>query len=238
MYDNLAEFYDIFMDDVPYDRWIQYTSSFLSVRKKGVDVGCGTGKFTIALKKMGYDVLGMDVSEQMLSKAVQNATADGVDVTFVLQNAQFLEINNKVDFIVANCDVVNYLQNPTQFFKRAYSALNNGGILMFDISTEYKLKNVISNNVFTESNDKVTYIWENFPSKAKVEMNLTFFVQDEKDCYKKYTDTQTQYIHSNDSIMKMLKSAGFNKIKQYNFLSKQSPKDNSHRIHFVAHKEV
>ena len=148
MYDNLAEFYDIFMADVPYERWIEYTSSFLRTHKKGIDVGCGTGKFTIALKKMGYDVLGMDVSEQMLSKAVQNATADGVDVTFVLQNAQFLEINNKVDFIVANCDVVNYLQNPTQFFKRAYSALNNGGILMFDISTEYKLKNVISNNLY------------------------------------------------------------------------------------------
>ncbi|MBR6773159.1 MAG: methyltransferase domain-containing protein [Clostridia bacterium] len=238
MYEKLAEYYDMFMDDVPYGAWVSYVRKFLPNAGRGRDVGCGTGKFTIPLSRYGYEITGSDVSEQMLALANENARREGASVLFIRQDATELCDTRPLDFITANCDVVNYLRRPVDFFTKAYKSLKKGGVLVFDISTEYKLKNVLGNNVFTQTEGDVTYVWENFYSakSKKVDMRLTFFERLPNNYYTKSIDEQTQYAHSEKSIIEQLEKAGFTDIKAYGFLSENAPKDKEERIHFVAYK--
>lgn len=239
MYNSLAAYYDKFMQDVPYGAWISYVENFLKGRKRGMDVGCGTGAFTVALKKAGYDVSGCDVSPEMLTEAAARIRREGLSVPLYLQSADKIEATKPLDFILACCDVVNYLKKPSVFFAKAYSALKSGGVLIFDISTEYKLKEILGNNTFTDTSDGVTYIWENSldPKNRCVDMRLTFFERGVNNLYSKSVDEQTQYIHTADGITATLAAAGFADVKTYGFLKKSAPKADEQRIHFVAYKQ-
>ncbi len=72
-YSSFAEVYDMFMDNVPYGEWCGYLCGILDeagIREGLVlDLGCGTGKMTRLLKERGYDMIGVDLSEEMLSIA-------------------------------------------------------------------------------------------------------------------------------------------------------------------------
>ncbi len=238
MYEVLSDFYDLFMDDVPYAKWCDFISRFLKEGSKGVDLGCGTGAFTTLLCKKGFSVIGVDQSPQMLEKAKARAKKEGMDINFVVGDASSLVLPRPVDFITANCDVVNYLKNPRKFFSVAYKNLKEDGVLVFDVSSRYKLEKILANNVFTLKKEGITYIWENFysPKSAKVDMRLTFFSPEGNNLYSEHIDEQTQYAHETDSLVKSLKEVGFSEVTSYGFLSTSSPKEREERIHIVAYR--
>lgn len=236
MYESLAKYYDDFMQEVPYDEWADFLASIIGDGKEGMDVGCGSGALTVRLAKKGYAVTGSDVSPQMLSVCAQKLGEQGLSVPLVLQSADKLLSPVPLDFITASCDVVNYLRRPEKFFARAYNNLKKGGVLIFDVSTEYKLRSVLANNVFTEERDGVLYVWENYLNAKSVDMVLNFFEEREDGAYERTTDEQTQYIHSEEDVLKALKSVGFKKIKTCGFLKKSRPKQNAERVHFIAYK--
>ena len=239
MYEKLAEYYDKFMSDVPYEEWVDYAESFLPKGGSGRDVGCGTGKFTVALKKSGFSVSGSDVSGEMLAAAASAARAEGENVTFIRQSAEQLCGHKPLDFVTAMCDVVNYMKNPAVFFKRAYAALKNGGVLFFDISSEYKLKNILAGNTFVYGDESVSLLWENFSAAGgrRVDMRLTFFERRENNYYSKSVEEQSQYVHTEQFIRERLSSAGFTGVKAYGFLKKRRPSEREERIHFLAYKK-
>ena len=237
MYEKLANCYDAFMKDVPYEQWIDYVARILDDRKNGLDVGCGTGKFTVGLIKRGFSTVGSDVSVEMLEKANQYALSEGIKATFVNQSATSLTLARPVDFITACCDVVNYIKNPKTFFARAYKFLKEGGVLTFDISSEYKLRTVLANNVFTDSNEDVTYVWENVLNKNSVDICLTFFTKQPNNYYARSVETQTQFIHTTDDIITALEDVGFTDVKTYGFLSDVAPSAREERVQFVAYKK-
>ncbi len=239
MYEKLAEYYDKFMSDVPYEAWINYAEGFLPKAGFGRDVGCGTGKFTVALKKRGFSVSGSDVSEEMLAAAAQAARAAGENVTFIRQSAEQLCDHKPLEFVTAMCDVVNYMKNPAVFLKRAYAAIKNGGVLFFDISSEYKLKNILAGNTFVYGDDSVTCVWENFSAAGgrRVDMRLTFFRRRENNYYSKSVEEQFQYVHSEQFIRACLSSAGFTGVKAFGFLKKRRPSEKEGRIHFLDYKK-
>ena len=236
MYDGLSEFYDLFMQDVDYKAWCDFASEFIKDNASGMDVGCGSGAFTFELKNKGYSVFGVDISPQMINIATKNAKKHGYDINFAVANAEKLKLNQPVDFITAICDVVNYIKNPIDFFQNAYANLNENGVFIFDISSEYKLKNILGENVFTEEVDGVVYVWSNFLFKNKVDMFLTFFREDEDGRYTRFDEEQTQYIHSCESILSMLEKAGFTDIETYSSTDKKRVSKTSERIYFVAKK--
>jgi len=77
-YTGFAQVYDLFMDNVPYDEWCAYICETL--KKHGIadgpvlDLGCGTGELTRRLAACGYDMTGVDVSVDMLQKAMEKQT--------------------------------------------------------------------------------------------------------------------------------------------------------------------
>ncbi|MBO5223928.1 MAG: class I SAM-dependent methyltransferase [Clostridia bacterium] len=235
MYDGLAEFYDLFMQDVDYKSWCDFVVKYLPKNGNGVDVGCGSGAFTFELAKRGFDVFGVDVSPEMVNIAQKNARKEALKVDFAVKNADELKLTTKVDFITAICDVVNYIKKPIDFFKNTYNNLKDGGVFVFDVSSEYKLKKILGDNVYTEERDNVLYVWSNSLYKNRVEMFLSFFRRDADGRYTRFDEEQTQYIHNEEDLAMLLFEAGFDSVQTFSE-SYQTVEKDSERIHFIAKK--
>ena len=173
MYDGLSGFYDLFMQDVDYNSWCDFISRHIPPNGNGLDVGCGSGALTLMLAQRGHNMAGLDLSPEMIAIAIKNARKNAIsNVSFAVGNAEKISLSIPVDFVIATCDVVNYLKNPFDFFKNTYNNLKDGGVFIFDISSEYKLKKVLGNNVYTEEKDNVVYVWNNNLYKNRVDFFL------------------------------------------------------------------
>lgn len=237
MYEQLSRFYDGFTDKEYYLRWIDYVLGFLNGRRSGADVGCGTGAFTVEMIKAGKEVVGVDVSSEMLDAAFKRAVKAGVKPKFLLQDARRLTLSRPVEFITALNDVVNYMKNPLPFFKAAAKNLKNGGLFLFDVSSEYKLKNVLAGRTFSDTAQGTTYVWENSPvgKNGAVDMNLKFFTLESDGRYSLSEERQRQYVHTYGRLSEMLKECGLS-YKVYGDLTRKKPKEKAQRLHFAAVK--
>jgi len=242
-YHAFAELYDRLMDDVDYVCWAKYIDRLLKGRFSApvrvADIGCGTGSITIELKKIGYDILGVDASEEMLGVAAKKARAAGCKILFARQDMRVLELSEK-DAIICTCDVVNYLTGAqlNQFFCAANACLAPGGALLFDLSSSVKLKNTLGNGFFYEDREDVTYFWKNTlnEAKKKVDMELTFFLR-QGSAYIRRDEFHTQYIHEEAKVLSDLAACGF-WAERYGFLTEQAPEAAEERIQFVCTKKT
>lgn len=213
-YSALGGVFEYLNYDCGYEQWSQYLIEklrSLNVGRLGVDIGCGNGYFTRALYKAGYDVKGIDVSEQMLSKAVQLARKEGVNAEFWLGDITKLKLNFKPDFIIAVNDCINYISGDKlkKTFEKAYKALKRGGAFIFDISSERKLKGILGDNIFADDGEDITYLWFNTLKEDRVEMDITVFFRQADGTYSRADERQTQYIHGETEILSILKEVGF-----------------------------
>lgn len=236
VYDALADAYDGLIDPSYYKRWFDYAEGFVKGMRKGLDVGCGSGIFTTEFVRRGYDMTGVDSSEKMLSKAVERALGFGVKPKFVFGRAEKFTLAKPVDFVIAMNDVVNYMKDPTPFFKATAANLAKGGVFVFDISSEYKLRSEIASHTFVLENGGTVCVWENSPVTRgeSVEMRLRFFTEQDG-LYRLSEENQRQYIHKTEKIKEILASCGF-KTRVYGNLTHRAPSAASQRVHFVCGK--
>lgn len=235
-YSILASYYDRLMSDYNYTGIYNYIINNIS-GKKGLDIACGTGKLTIELAYNGYNVTGIDISPEMLNIATLSAREKGVKVTFAEGDINNLEIGTGYDFVIATCDVINYLRPHSieGFFSNINKALKKGSILIFDYSSRYKLVEIVGNNLFYEDYDDVTYIWDNSLNDNSVTMNLTFFVNCSKN-YSRYDEQHKQYIYELQDIKELLGKTGFDLIDIIDGDSLDEIQDNSKRVLIRAGK--
>ena len=243
-YCDFAKVYDILMNDVDYNSWAEYAVKLIKKyapdTKRIAECACGTGNLTILLKKYGYDITGFDISRGMLEEASEKARNNGLMIPFIQMDMTKLELHRPCDCIIAACDGVNYLTSQSDvfsFFSSAYKNLKAGGALMFDISSEYKLREILGINTFAETQEKCSYIWKNmYDEQSKlIEMNLSFFVK-ENDLYRRFDERHIQMAHDEKDIINLLKKAGFNTAMSFNAFTMDAPNDISERIQFVAIK--
>lgn len=241
-YSYLSMVYDELMMDIAYNDWADYINGLLDIngvseKASILEVGCGTGSVTVRLKKKGYDIVGLDISHDMLRKAEEKARKEGVDIPFICQDLNEIDLHKKMDAIVAVCDVVNYVEEEKlkRFLLSAYEILKEDGVLLFDISSEYKLKNILGNNTFFEDREDITYIWSNKLNDEKINMDLTMFIK-EGEVFKRYDEKHVQSIYSENSLLEALENSGFKDVKAYNCFETKKPSRESERIQFVAVK--
>lgn len=239
-YSALATVYEGVMLKNDYDVWGEYLISLLaehSKGKNGLDMACGSGYFTRVMKRSGYLVDGVDLSEEMLNEAVGLSRKEGLNLQFRKGDMSTYKNFKKVDFITVVNDGINYIpqEKLLKTFKNFYSLLNGNGVLIFDISSEYKLKKVIGNNVFSEDEEDMTYVWFNKLSEDKVDMDISVFIK-RGDVYIKKEETQTEYIHSVDKIVEVLQKSGYKTVIAKNFMGGKVEND-SLRIQFIAKKD-
>lgn len=242
-YENLSLIYDK-MIDVNYDKWISFLAEYFYSKgielkgKKALEIGCGTGNMTLRLKEKGMDVIAMDLSEEMLAAAEEKLFEKRYKVMFLNQDGVDFSIDKKFNFAFAFCDVYNYIIDEEELllsFKNLYNHLEPGGYFIFDISTEYKLKRIIGSNTFTMNRDDLCYIWDNYLEDDRIEMYITFFLQEEE-LYRRVEENHIQRAYSTDFIVKFLKKAGFIDIEVYSDYSLEGIKEEDIRVTFIARK--
>jgi len=238
-YDSLAEWFEYLNDDCDYLSWSQYFIEGLErlhCGREGIEIGCGSGAFTRALSKAGYCMTGVDISAPMLTKAAELARKEGLSIPFLQADALTLSVPHKVDFILSANDCYNYLaQNRLKTaFRRAYGALKKGGVFWFDVSSAYKLREKVADNIFADDREDVTYLSFNRLKKDCVEMDVTVFAKRQDGAFDRFDEMHTQYIHEEDDVKAALKDCGFTLLSVEGHLGK--PKEGSDRLNFICRK--
>ncbi len=235
-YSALGGVFEYLNDDCGYEQWSQYLIKKLAAEgsfESGLDVGCGNGWFTRAFAKAGYRVTGMDISPQMLTKAVELTKKEGLDVRFFRGDIRRLKLDFKPGFITAVNDCINYLSGDELYgaFCSVYKNLIKGGIFIFDISSAYKLKNVLANNTFAEDRENAAYMWFNTLHSDCVEMDITLFLKQSDGKFIRLDERHTQYIHEKNFVVSELERAGFS-VRTEGHLGL----DENQRINFICKK--
>ena len=246
-YQSFAKVYDEFMTDMPVDAWIAFIERLWAKNSRApdlvLDIGCGTGAVAIPLAKKGYNVIGIDMSGDMLSAARQKADDLNLDILFLNQDMRAFELYGTVDSAICVCDTVNYLvssEELSRFFNLVYNYLNNGGLFIFDISTEYKFAEVLADNTFCDLSENAAYIWENTyrPDKRVNEYLVTFFIEGVNGKYDRFEELHELRAFRVEEIISSLGSSGFADIKTYDGDRFDKPDEKSERVFFSAVKGV
>lgn len=211
-YSDFANVYDGLMHDVPYDTWadnLEEVFRRLGVKpKRMIELACGTGNLTNLLAKKGYDMLGVDISEEMLTIAQGKAFEQNIKVKYLNQDMRELDYSKKVEAVISFCDGINYItedEDLLDVFESVHGVLEDEGVFIFDISSYYKLKNILGNNVIAESEEDVAFIWENYfdDETSILEFDLTIFEQ-QGALYRRSVETHVQRAYRVDEILKMV----------------------------------
>jgi len=244
-YDNFAQIYDLLMDDVDYKKWAEYLHHLIE-RHKGInistvlDLACGTGNITIPMARLGYNLWGIDASEQMLSIAENKARIHGEKIKFLRQDMRDLHLTKKFDAVICACDGINYITDKNELnkvFQGVNRILNPGGIFIFDISSFYKLERILGNNIFIEEKNGIFYSWENeFDDNSSiVTMRLNFFVPDGK-LYRRIEEIHIQKAYKVEDVYEILIKTDFRDIEVFDEFRYTEPDEKSERIFFAVKK--
>ena len=240
-YTALAKFYEKIIYDNEYKKYLNFILSLVKENSpsiKGLDLCCGTGIFTRLLKREGYQVTGVDLSEDMLSYAKLYSSNEKLNVNYLIGDIRRLKVFEKVGFISIVNDGLNYVKTAElkQVFKSTYSALNKGGILVFDVSSKHKLKNVLGSNVFYDNSEDLTYLWLNNYNENDNSLNITLSLfNKEGDKYLRYDEEQIEYAHEIDDIVTAFTGVGFTKVGVFDEFG-NDVNNKTNRIVFVLKK--
>ena len=243
-YTEFAKVYDLFMDNIPYEEWGAYLKGLL--HENGVDdglvleLGCGTGTMTEILAEAGYDMIGVDQSEEMLEEAARKREESGHEILYLCQDMREFELYGTVRAIVCVCDSMNYILEEEEVLGILTSAARNyldyGGLFIFDLNTEYKYKEILGEQTIAENREESSFIWENYFDEGEMvnEYDLTLFIRDEDGRYSKYEETHYQKAFEISEVLKAVKEAGMELVAVYDAFTREPVKETSDRVYFIV----
>lgn len=242
-YNDFASVYDILMDHVPYDEWADYIEKIL--KKHGIEkglvleLGCGTGTMTRKMAQKGYDMIGIDISEDMLSIARERSDENNDGILYLCQDMREFELYGTVAAIICVCDTINYMvttEDLLKVFRLAGNYLDPGGLFIFDMDTIYLYENVLGDKTTYYEHEKGSFIWENsfYPDEKINEVNLTMFIKQKNNLYSKHQETHTRRAYELETIHRLLDEAGLDMIGAYHELTDEEPRPDSERIYIIA----
>lgn len=242
-YTSFAQVYDLFQDNIPYEEWADYLKSLLNEYgvKDGLvlDLGCGTGSITELLAKAGYDMIGVDNSEDMLEIAMDKRGRSGLDILYLLQDMREFELYGTVRAVVSICDSMNYILDYgelVQVFSLVNNYLDPGGIFIFDLNTEYKYREILAQSTIAEDREESSFIWDNdYDETERInEYDLTLFIKEDGDLYRKYRETHFQRAYTLDEAAAAAKEAGMEFVAAYDAFTREAPGETSERIYIIV----
>lgn len=237
-YNIFAEFYDDLTQNVEYEKIAKYVSSFFKKYypsgKTVLDLACGTGTLSKLLNEEGYNIIGIDLSDDMLciasSKSVDNAS-------FIKGDISSFALPQKVDYCVCSLDSINHLKSIEQVgecFNCVYNSLVDGGIFVFDVNTVYKHKNVLNDNTFVFDEENFFLSWDNeYLGENTVRILLDFFVFNGVN-YERFSEEFCEKAYEISELENKLNK--FKILGVYDELTLTEPKNDSERIYFVCKK--
>ena len=242
-YGALAASYDRLTNDVDYEGWVDFAHAILE--KEGLkvrtvaDLACGTGSATRLLAQRGYRVTAVDLSEDMLTEAMDKCSDLENLPTFVHQNLAQLRLPRAVDMAVCFLDSLDYILNPDDCaaaIRQTYRALNPGGIFIFDVNTPEKLR-AMDGQVFLDEDDDVYCVWRGeFDDETNICSYGMDLFQREGGVWVRSFEEHQEYAYSVEQLTRFLKDAGFTRIEVYADRQFCAPREGEQRVWFQARK--
>ena len=243
-YGDFASVYDELMDDVPYDDWFDYIHKELIDHgiEDGLvlDLGCGSGIMTERLARAGYDMTGVDLSEDMLSEAIKKRDKSGLDILYLCQDMRSFELYGTMRAIICICDCVNYILDAdelTEMFKLVNNYLDPDGVFIFDVNTTHKYRDEIGDCTIAENREDCSFIWDNtYDEETGInEYALTLFIKDkESGLFRRSEEVHYQRGYELSEIKKMLSKAGLVFERAFDTDTRQEPDENTERFTVIA----
>lgn len=242
-YQTFAYLYDELTQNVEYEKRCDYILSFFE--KNGIksgtvlDLACGTGSMSIPFIKKGYNIIGLDYSEEMLEIASNRLSEAGNNFSLLKAKMQEFELSEKADACICCLDSINHLNNIDDVqatFKNVYDSLNNNGLFVFDVNTVYKHNKILADNTFVFDEDDYYLVWDNEAVDDRtVRILLDMFLFNGEN-YDRFSEEFEETAYSVEELSTWLKNSDFVNIKVYDELSYDEPKNDSERLYFVCKK--
>ena len=242
-YHALADSYDRLTNDVDYEATVAFYYEILAREglnpRTCVDLACGTGSVTAILAKRGLDVTGVDMSEEMLTVAMEKVMDMERPPRFICQKLQELRLPRGVDLAVCALDSLDYITNPDDCrdaIARVYKVLNPGGIFIFDVNTPEKLR-AMDGQVFLDEDDDVYCVWRGeFDEETNICSYGMDLFQRSGDVWRRSFEEHREYAYSAEQLTGYLKAAGFTHIEIYADRRFEAPVEGEQRIYMKARK--
>ena len=242
-YHALAVSYDRLTSDVDYRQTVEFYKEILAREnccpRTAVDLACGTGSVALLLAQDGLQVIGVDLSEEMLTVACQKAQELNDPPAFVCQPLQELRLPRGVDLAVCALDSLDCITNPDdcrEAIRRIFKVLNPGGIFIFDVNTPEKLR-AMDGQVCLDEDEDVYCVWR---GEFDEESNICSYGMDLfQRCgavWVRSFEEHREYAYSQEQLTQYLKDAGFNCIRVYADRKFEAPQPGEQRIYFSARK--
>lgn len=246
-YDFLAGCYDELTYDVNYTAWADYIEKHLKRRgipgRTVLDLACGTGSLTRELALRGYEMIGVDLSPEMLAEAAdKNRDIDGIPPLFLCQPMEHLDLYGTIDACVCCLDSVNYVTDPKKLrraFERVHLFLMPGGLFLFDINSPEKLMG-LDGQVFLDETEDTYCVWRaEFSKRSRIcSYFMDIFRLDEASgLWERGEELHKERSYTVEELTAFLSDAGFRDIKVYGNLKLRAPVPGEDRLFFVARKE-
>lgn len=240
-YEAFAGYYDFLTKNIDYKELAEYYDG-LNVKFGGergimLDLACGTGSLSVVLRDMGYDVIGTDISPEMLSIAV---TKSHEGIEYLCQDMTELDLYGTIDGTICSLDSINHLESLDDLkeaFARVSLFSNPGALFMFDVNTPYKHEKILGDNTFVYDTEEVYCVWQNeYRGDGVTDIYLDFF-EEREGVYYRYSDDFTETAYKKEDIEKLLIETGFEVLACYEYLTENEPTDLSEKLTFIARKK-
>ncbi|MBQ9973456.1 MAG: class I SAM-dependent methyltransferase [Oscillospiraceae bacterium] len=246
-YDFLADRYDALTYDVDYPGLADYLQGHFKRRglpgSTVLDLACGTGTLTFELARRGYEMIGVDLSPDMLAQAAEKSVPDHViPPMFLCQSMDKLDLYGTIDACVCCLDSVNYVTDPKKLrraFERVHLFLMPGGLFIFDINTPAKLRG-LDGEVFLDETEDTYCVWRaEYSHRRRIcSYYMDIFARDEQTgLWQRGEELHEERAYEVEDLREYLHLAGFRDIRVYGNRSLRSPRPDEDRIFFVARKD-
>lgn len=220
IYSVLSKVYDILNSDIDYGKWADYITACFEKFGEGeislvLDLACGTGSMSIELARRGYDMTGVDISDDMLCAARGKADSEGIgNLLLLCQDMREFELYGTVDAVVCCLDSINHLSGSGDL-ERCLACVHNylapGGLFIFDVNTPYKFENIYADNAYILESDGLFCGWQNYYNKKSriCDFYISVFERSRDGKYARFDESQKERMYTEKALKRALKSSGF-----------------------------
>ena len=241
-YETFAKIYDEVMDENLYLDWLDFTCRHLDKKQQNLlELACGTGILSVELANLGFNVTGLDLSEEMITLAKKRISADDEGLRFVTGDMLHLEDKNTYDVVTCYSDSICYMPNEEavgKVFKDVYEALTDSGTFIFDVHSTFQIEEGFSEYSYHYQTDDFAFLWESYLGEEEysVEHFLTFFVSDKLGKFERFDELHEERTYELSTYQSLLKTAGFKSVEVFADFEDVKPDEESKRWFFVCEK--
>ena len=246
-YGSFARCYDRLTENVDYKSYAAYIKRLFDSYGKNIninsvlDVACGTGSLTAELSKLGYEMIGADPSSEMLMQAQEKKFEENLDILYLCQSAEELDLYGTVEGAVCTLDSINHITdeaNVLEAFAKVSLFMEKDGIFIFDLNTEYKHREILGNNTFVYDLEDVYCVWQNEFDEENLITHITLDIFCEEDgLYDRFTEEFDEKAYSHKKVLEWLEKTDFEFVECFKEMTEEKPDEETQRLIYIARKK-